>query len=189
MELLKEAPKQDTDATLELKHEITKFGERLSSMGKFMAENNKLVANKLEELTKKDTPNFHQDTVMCSAEQDQLFTALCNAQANIKPDFEKTGSSHKASSATLPDMVFHTGPALYAEGLKILQEPIEKGEFDYLKTTITHKSGQWRSSICAIRPDYAKGSAGLQAYGGALTSMKRYVYGALLNLHTGGDKE
>ena len=176
--------------TINLADDLSKFNDRLSAMGKFIAQNNKDIVDKLELLTVQDTPNFHQDTVMSSAEQDQLFDALSRAKANIKPDFEKTGSSSRGSSATLPDMVFHTGPALYAEGLEIIQEPIEKGKCDYLKTTITHKSGQWRSSICAIRPDYAKGgNSSLQAYGAALTSMKRYVYGAILNLHTGGDKE
>ena len=139
--------------------------------------------NKLEEISRPIEVDH-------SEQQDQLFTALCRAKSNIKPDFEKTGYSNRGSSATLPDMVYHTGPALYAEGLEILQEPVERGNYDYLKTTITHSSGQWRSSVCAIRPDYEKGSSsGLQCYASALTSMKRYVYGAILNLHTGGDKE
>lgn len=170
---------------ISLSDDIAKLNDRLSAMGKFIAQNNKEIATKLEELSfSKPVEIEHSES------QDQLFAALCRAKINIKPDFEKTGTSNRGSSATLPDMVYHTGPALYAEGLVIIQEPIERGDYDYLKTTITHSSGQWRSSTCAIRPDYNKGgTSAIQAYASALTSMKRYVYGAILNLHTGGDKE
>jgi hypothetical protein len=127
---------------------------------------------------------------LASEQQDKLFEALCKAKAKMTVDFEKTGTSNRGYFATYPDLVHHAKPFLAAEGIDIIHEPIEQGNRDFLKTTVTHASGQWRSSICAIRPDYEKGiKSPNQAYAAALTSMKRYVYAALLNLHTGGDKE
>lgn len=121
-----------------------------------------------------------------SEDQSLLFEALCKAKADMKVDFEKTGNiTNRGAYATYPDLVHYAKPFLVANGLDIIHEPIEKGDKDYLKTTITHASGQWRSSYCAIKPDYSKNTSPLQAYGGALTSMKRYVYAAILNLHTG----
>ena len=127
---------------------------------------------------------------MTSEQQDKLFEALCKAKAKMNVDFEKTGTSNRGYFATYSDLVHHAKPLLAAEGIDIIHEPIERENQDFLKTTITHTSGQWRSSVCAIRPNFEKGSmASNHAYAGALTSMKRYVYAALLNLHTGGDKE
>lgn len=127
---------------------------------------------------------------MTSEHQDKLFEALCKAKAKMTVGFEKTGTSNRGYFATYPDLVHHAKPFLTAEGIDIIHEPIERGNLDFLKTTVSHVSGQWRSSICAIRPDFEKGiKSPSQAYAAALTSMKRYVYAALLNLHTGGDKE
>ncbi|MFH1831744.1 MAG: ERF family protein [bacterium] len=127
---------------------------------------------------------------MSSEHQDKLFEALCKAKAGMTVNFEKTGSSNRGYFATYPDLVHHAKSFLAEQGVDIIHEPIESGNQDYLRTTVTHVSGQWRSSICAIRPDFERGSSSPnQAYAAALTSMKRYVYGAILNLHTGGDKE
>jgi ERF superfamily len=159
---------------------LDKVNERFNAMGKFMAENNKSILAKLEPASEEP---------MSSEAQDQLFGALAKAKAKMNPDFEKTGSSNRGAYATYADLVIHARPLLAEEGLDIIHEPIERGNEDYLKTTIIHSSGQWRSSMCALRPDYEKAGPALQAYGSALTSMKRYVYAAILNLHTGGDKE
>lgn len=147
----------------------------------------KVVA--LEQALDKPVDSTKQEP-MASEQQDKLFEALCKAKAKMTVDFEKTGTSNRGYFATYPDLVHHAKPFLAAEGVDIIHEPIERGNLDFLKTTVSHVSGQWRSSICAIRPDYEKGiKSPNQAYAAALTSMKRYVYAALLNLHTGGDKE
>ena len=143
----------------------------------------------LEQALEKIICSIKQEA-MTSEHQDKLFEALCKAKSKMTVDFEKTGSSNRGYFATYPDLVHHAKPFLAAEGIDIIHEPIERGNQDFLKTTVTHISGQWRSSTCAIRPDFEKGSKSpSQAYASALTSMKRYVYAALLNLHTGGDKE
>ncbi|KKQ49830.1 MAG: hypothetical protein US69_C0002G0105 [candidate division TM6 bacterium GW2011_GWF2_38_10] len=127
---------------------------------------------------------------MTSDSQNELFAALCKAKAKMTVDFEKTGTSNRGYFATYSDLVAHAKPFLAAEGIDIIHEPITHGIHDFLKTTVTHSSGQWRSSVCAIRPDLEKGiKSPSQAYAAALTSMKRYVYAAILNLHTGGDKD
>ena len=171
------------DKQINFTDDITKLNDRLSAMGKFIAKNNQDIIEKIETLS-----FFNQ--IEHSESQDQLFAALCKAKANMKVDFEKTGNSNRGGYATYSDLVYHARPFLSAEGVDIIHEPIERGNYDFLKTTVTHKSGQWRSSNCAIRPDFEKGSSPAnQLYGSALTSMKRYVYAAILNLHTGGDKE
>jgi hypothetical protein len=122
-----------------------------------------------------------------SPNQNLLFEALTKAKADLKVEnLEKTGSGNRGSYATYIDLVYHARPFLTAYGLDIIHEPVEKNDKDFLKTTISHHSGQWRSSTCALRIDYKGPIANLhQAYGSALTYMKKYVYASILNLHTG----
>ena len=158
-----------------------KVTEKINAMGKFIADSNKAIISKLDSSTKNES--------MCSEQQDKLFAALINAKSEMSVEFEKTGKSHRPGLyATYGDLVHFAKPFLKTHGLDIIQEPIEAGDSDLLKTTIIHSSGQWRSSVCAVRPDYSQPQAPIQAYASALTSMKRYAYAAILNLHSGGDK-
>ena len=57
----------DKGVVLLLNDEIIKLNDRLSAMGKFMSENNKLIVNKLEEISRPIEVDH-------SEQQDQLFT-------------------------------------------------------------------------------------------------------------------
>jgi hypothetical protein len=184
-----ETNKDKPGVILLLNDEIAKLNERLSSMGKFMAANNSALLAKLEELSLlKDLGAQQVLEPQSSEHQDQLFTAFCKAKSNISVDFETTGKSARpGGSASYKDLVHHTRPFLAAECIDIIQEPFIANDRDYLKTTITHGSGQWRSSVSAIRPDFGKNLDPNQLYGSALSYQKRYTYASILNLHTGGD--
>jgi hypothetical protein len=79
-------------------------------------------------------------------------------------------------------------PFIAKYGLSFRMEPIEKGDSDYLRSVLGHSSGQWTSSTCKIRPDYKANTDPNQEYGKSLTYMKKYVFGAYFNLHTGSEK-
>lgn len=128
---------------------------------------------------------------MQSVEQDKLLKALALAKNEMaKSDIERSGHIvNRGSYATLDDIRVFVDPILAKYGLSFRTEEAEIGNEDYLRSVIGHESGQWYSSLTRIRPDYAKGNDALQAYAKALTSKKRYAYGAFFMLHTGGDKD
>lgn len=126
-----------------------------------------------------------------SVEQDKLLEALALAKNDMAAtDIERSGHiQNRGSYATLDDIRVFVDPILSKYGLTFRTEPIEKDDKDYLRSRLGHKSGQWCSFETRVRVDYSKGGDALQALGKALTSMKRYVYGAFFMLHTGGDKD
>lgn len=144
----------------------------------FLALENEKLRNSTKEATQ-------------SIEQGLLLEALAAAKMEMSSsNIERSGYiQNRGSYATLDDIREFVDPILSKYGLSFRVEPIEKNNEDYLTAYLGHKSGQWYSSTCKIKPDYNKSSDALQAYGKALTSMKRYVYGAYFMLHTGGEKE
>ena len=136
------------------------------------------IKNEREELTQ-------------SPEQDKLLKALASAKAEMsKTDIERSGHIvNRGSYATLDDIRAFVDPILAKHGLSFRTEEAEVDNEDYLRSVIGHESGQWYSSLTRIRPDYSKSGDALQAYAKALTSKKRYAYGAFFMLHTGGDKD
>jgi hypothetical protein len=126
-----------------------------------------------------------------SAEQHHLLEALGLAKNEMAASsIERSGHIvNRGSYATLDDIRIYVDPILSKYGLTFRTEPAEQDDKDYLLAYLGHKSGQWYSSLSRIRVDYSKGGDAIQAYGKALTSMKRYVYGAFFMLHTGGDKD
>ena len=105
-----------------------------------------------------------------------------------KADMERTGSGNRGNYATLTDLTIFAMPFLEKHGLSFRMEPIEKNDGDYLRSILGHSSGQWNSSVCKITVDYKNSADPLQAYGKALTYMKKYVFGAYFVLHTGSEK-
>jgi hypothetical protein len=126
-----------------------------------------------------------------SVEQDKLLEALALAKSDMAlSGIERSGRIvNRGSYATLDDIRVYVDPILSKYGLTFRTEPVEQEDKDYLLAYLGHSSGQWYSSLSRIRVDYSKGGDAIQAYGKALTSMKRYVYGAFFMLHTGGDKD
>ena len=143
------------------------------------------LASKIEEL------QHTSREVTQSIEQDKLLTALGLAKSEMAlSGIERSGHIvNRGSYATLDDIRVYVDPILSKYGLTFRTEPVEQEDKDYLLAYLGHSSGQWYSSLSRIRVDYSKGGDAIQAYGKALTSMKRYVYGAFFMLHTGGDKD
>jgi len=134
--------------------------------------------------------NIHRDPTQ-SLEQDKLLEALALAKAELcSGDIERSGYiQNRGSYANLDDIRTFVDPILSKHGLSFRLEPIERENQDYIKTYIGHKSGQWYSSESKLKLDPTKGSNPLQAFGSALTSTKRYIYGTFFMLHTAGDKD
>lgn len=126
-----------------------------------------------------------------TAEQDKLTAALAKAKDEMaKVMIEKTGHRKDTGSyATVDDLRLFIDPILSKYGLTFVTEPIERGTEDFLRSKLSHDSGQWNSSVSRIRVNYNGERDPLQAYGKALTYMKKYVYGAYFMIHTGGEKE
>jgi len=124
-----------------------------------------------------------------SKEQDKLLAALSKCLGEMsKADMERTGSGNRGNYATLTDLTIFAMPFIEKNGLSFRMEPIEKNNEDYLRSVLGHSSGQWCSSVCKINVDYKNSTDALQAYGKALTYMKKYVFGAYFVLHTGSEK-
>jgi hypothetical protein len=146
------------------------------------------ISNALEEMRNALKDAIVEETQ--SKEQDKLFAALskCLGEMN-KTDMERTGSGNRGNYATLTDLTVFAMPLLAKYELCFRMEPIEKNNQDYLRSVLGHSSGQWNSSTCKITVDYkTSGTDPLQAYGKALTYMKKYVFGAYFGLHTGSEK-
>lgn len=125
------------------------------------------------------TPNI---TTYMSASIDQISAALSAFQGSVEqPKLEKevkvktkTGGSYSFKYADLCACVKAATPALKANGLSVCQL-ISDGK---LVTILSHKSGQWFKSELMLpnqTTDY-------QAYGSAITYLKRYSYCAILGI-------
>lgn len=125
------------------------------------------------------TPNI---TTYMSANIDQVSAALSAFQGSVEqPKLEKevkvktkTGGSYSFKYADLCACVKAATPALKANGLSVCQL-ISDGK---LVTILSHKSGQWFKSELMLpnqTTDY-------QAYGSAITYLKRYSYCAILGI-------
>jgi hypothetical protein len=125
---------------------------------------------------------------------DQLYTALAAAQAAITcPDKNrevvvktKTGGSYKFRYATLDSIIEHIRKPLTSNGIWFCQtlEGTEVGKYR-LVTRLTHSSGQ---SIESRTPLLVE-NAGNQAFGSALTYMRRYALTAMLGLAADEDDD
>ena len=147
------------------------------------------ISAKLEDIERKLNAAIVEEAG--SKEQDKLLSALSKCLGEMhgsESSVERTGHSHKGNSATLTDLADFAMPFLANNGLSFRMEPIEKDDSDYLRSVLGHSSGQWNSSICKIRPDYKANSDPNQEYGKSLTYMKKYVFGAYFDLHTGSEK-
>lgn len=117
-----------------------------------------------------------------SAEITELASALCEFQTSFEqPKLEKTvkvisksGKNYTFKYADLSACVKAAAPALKANGL-LLTQIINR---NILVTLLLHKSGQWIKSelqLPQLTADY-------QAYGSAITYLKRYSYCSLLGI-------
>ena len=142
------------------------------------------VTAKLEDVERKLKAAIVEESG--SKEQDKLLAALSKCLGDMsKADMERTGAGNRGNYATLTDLTIFAMPILEKHGLSFRMEPIEKNDGDYLRSVLGHSSGQWNSSICKITVDYKNAQDANQAYGKALSYMKKYVFGSYFCIHTG----
>lgn len=130
---------------------------------------------------------------MSSQQIDKIFEALSKAQNEIKnPEKNKTvkvktktGGSYDFKYATLDAIIDCVRGPLTKNGMWFTQT-LANGNGKYkLVTTLGHSSGQW---ICSETPILST-SADNQAFGSALTYMKRYALSALLGVAADEDDD
>ena len=123
----------------------------------------------------------------------ELVKALAKAQAGLSSIERnrtvkvrtKTGGDYEFAYTTFDAIVEHVRPALTACGLWFTQT-LENGDGKYrLVTTLFHESGQWLASETPILSE----GGGNQAFGSALTYMKRYALAAMLGIASDDDDD
>lgn len=116
----------------------------------------------------------------------ELSAALGKAQSEFRPiKFNKINPHFKRGYADLTAIIEATRPALFANGLAVMQLPSADGAVVHVETILTHKSGQWvsgRTSLNATKAD-------AQGMGAAITYGKRYGLSAILCVSTEEDDD
>jgi hypothetical protein len=117
---------------------------------------------------------------------EKLITALAKAKPNIKAaKKDKINPCYKSKYASFTAVCDACIPALTNEGLIITQTLEYSEDRHLLLTKLYHTSGQWISSAASIRP--VKDNP--QAYGSAITYMKRYALAALVGISAEEDDD
>jgi hypothetical protein len=121
----------------------------------------------------------------------EFVKALAQAQGQFTAA-QKTGANplFKSSYATLDDVINAIRQPLTANGLSFIQPLLGDGESYTLETVIFHNSGEWISSATVI-PHLAgnRGTNELQAFGTALTYMRRYMLTSMLGINAEEDND
>lgn len=130
----------------------------------------------------------------CTGDIKDLVAALAKAQGEIKnPQKNKkvtvqtrTGGSYEFSYADLTAIIDAVKKPLSDNGLAYVQTLSQNSDGKYqLTTTLMHSSGQWIESNTPL----FVGEAQNQAFGSALTFMKRYALAAMLGISADSDDD
>lgn len=114
-----------------------------------------------------------------SEQINELASALAKAQPNIKPaKKDKSNPFFKSKYADFPTIWNACEKPLNDQGLAVVQALDFLGNQLVLITKLMHTSGQWISSVAPILP--VKNDP--QAYGSAISYMKRYALAALVGV-------
>jgi hypothetical protein len=124
---------------------------------------------------------------------DQIAAALAKAQGEIKNPRKsktvtvrtKTGGSYEFSYADLTDITDSVKKPLSDNGIAYTQHVEEVDNRNRLVTTLWHSSGQW---IRAINPLFVSEQSN-QAFGSAVTYMKRYALAAMTGVSADDDDD
>lgn len=140
------------------------------------------------------TPTAPQPPLRMTDNIDELANALAEAQAKMKSPARnrqvtvktRTGGSYKFKYATLDAVIDSARAPLCANGLWFVQTLGANPDGKYrLTTTLLHSSGQWISSETPLLVE----EAGSQAFGSALTYMRRYALCAMLGIAADEDDD
>jgi len=123
----------------------------------------------------------------------KVASALAKAQGQFEAAVKSGKNPHLRNTyATLDDIIAAVRGPLAANGLSFIQ-PLSAAKDDdsyALETTILHESGEWISTW-AVVPTLSsnRGVNELQAFGSALTYMRRYMLSAMLGINTEEDDD
>jgi hypothetical protein len=123
----------------------------------------------------------------CSSEKvNDIFAALSKCQGAIESAKKKADNPFfKSKYADLPVIIGAVKEPLSENGLSLMQHPSGTDGKVGLTTVLAHSSGQWVSSYYEMTPkDHTP-----QGYGSAITYMRRYALGAILNVPTEKDDD
>jgi hypothetical protein len=121
---------------------------------------------------------------------DELIGALAQAQGEFKPvSKSKENPFLKNRYATLDGVIDAIRGPLSKHGLAFVQPLTNVDGAFWLETRIMHSSGQWIASATEIPEWETKGVNTLQAFGGALTYMRRYMLTSLLGINAEEDTD
>jgi hypothetical protein len=120
-----------------------------------------------------------------STETQALFEALAKAQAQMgTAQFDAKNPHYRSSYASLSSVLGAILPSWNEHGLSLMQHPHFDGQLVSLTTIVTHASGQWMKSVCAV-PIGKRGDA--HALGSAISYLRRYSAAAVSGLIQGDD--
>lgn len=112
-----------------------------------------------------------------STELNELFSALAKAQSEMVV-VDRGVSGHYGAFATINDMAKASREALTKYGLSVTFDTFIFDGKKYLKTTLGHSSGQWKSSVMELMLQ----KQDMQGYGAAVTYAMRYSYKTVVGL-------
>ena len=124
---------------------------------------------------------------MQSDQINELATALAKCQAELQPAIKNSKNPFfKSNYADLADCWAACKEPLSKHGLSVVQTMCPEGDKTLMNTTLMHVSGQWIRStmpvICAKPGDP-------QAWGSALSYMRRYTLCAIVGITAGDDDD
>lgn len=130
-----------------------------------------------------------------SADIGDLASALAKAQGEMKLPGKnrevkvsmKSGGQYKFEYTTLDHMIEHVRPHLTKHGLWFIQTVANDNGKSVLDTTLTHSSGQWVTGRMPLV--VGGGDNANQAFGSALTYMRRYALAAMLGIASEEDDD
>ena len=122
----------------------------------------------------------------------QLATALAKAQGQFSAATKSRTNPHlKNTYATLDDIIDAVRAPLAANALSFVQPlGMDDGGGFQLETLVLHESGEWIGTTVSVSAMTGnRGVNELQAFGGALTYMRRYALTSLLGINTEEDND
>ena len=145
------------------------------------------------EVNKETGEMVARNMIRSSKKLDEISVALASAQSEfpVLPKTKKVkvqthdGKSYSYSYADLAIIIETVLPITSKHGLSIVQMPSIIGGQSTLLTRLLHTSGQWIECELPLKTQ----REGAQAYGSALTYMRRYGMSAILCLATDEDED
>ncbi|MDC7243669.1 MAG: ERF family protein [Sphaerochaetaceae bacterium] len=110
----------------------------------------------------------------------KLYEALSKAQINFKTPV-KDKKAHYGDYASIGSLNAATNKALSAEGLSVWQPIVTIDNVQYIKTLLTHSSGESIESLMSL-PTISPGGNYFHKLGSAISYTRRYALMAILNI-------